>query len=82
MSGLAGDIFFLDDFALKVFDPRTASGTCISFDKAEFVRLVHEHHAKVGSLPASPVNKGAVHTTLYHTNLHTCFQQGSSPRCC
>ena len=43
MSGLAGDTFFLDDFALKVFDPDTASGTSISFDKAEFVRIVHEH---------------------------------------
>ena len=47
MSGLAGDTFFLDDFALKVFDPDTASGTSISFDKADFVRIVHEHHAKV-----------------------------------
>ena len=56
MSGLAGDTFFLDDFALKVFDPDTASGTSISFDKADFVRIVHEHHAKVCSLPAMPLN--------------------------
>ena len=55
MSGLAGDTFFLDDFALKVFDPDTASGTSISFDKADFVRVVHEHHAKVCSRPAVPL---------------------------
>ncbi|KAK9837293.1 hypothetical protein WJX81_004048 [Elliptochloris bilobata] len=54
MSGLAGDTFFLDDFALKVFDPKAASGTCISFDKAEFVRIVHEHHAK----GAAPLREG------------------------
>ena len=58
MSGLAGDTFFLDDFAMKVFDPDMASGTCISFDKAAFVRTVHEHHAKVCSRPAVPQQIG------------------------
>lgn len=64
MSGLAGDTFFLDDFALKVFDPDTASGTSISFDKADFVRIVHEHHAKVCSLPALPLTRAALHIAL------------------
>ena len=55
MSGLTGDVFFLDDFALKVFDPANISGTCIRYDKAEFVRVVHEHHAKVRYLICAPL---------------------------
>ena len=55
MSSLAGDVFFLDTFALKVFDQANVSGTCIRYDKAEFVRVVHEHHAKVRYIICAPV---------------------------
>jgi len=41
---LHGDVFFLDGFALRQWDDPGYSGTKISFDKAEFVRKVHEFH--------------------------------------
>lgn len=40
---LHGDTFFLDDFALRQWDDPNYSGTRISYDKAEFVRKVHEY---------------------------------------
>lgn len=42
---LAGDVFFLDSFAIRQWDDPNYSGTRISFDKAEFVRRIHEAHA-------------------------------------
>ncbi len=47
MSGTAGATSFLDDFALKCFAPQSAAGTYIDCDKAEFVRVVQEHHDRV-----------------------------------
>lgn len=41
---LAGDVFFLDSFCIRQFDDPNYSGTRISFDKAEFVRRIHEAH--------------------------------------
>jgi len=46
----AGDVFFLDGFALRQWDDPNYSGTRIAFDKAEFVRRVHEHHAQGAAL--------------------------------
>lgn len=45
----AGDTFFLDPFALRQWDDPKYSGTRVSFDKAEFVRKVHEHYISQGS---------------------------------
>ena len=33
----AGEVFFLDEFAVRQWDNPNCSGTRISFDKAEFV---------------------------------------------
>jgi hypothetical protein len=48
--GLVTDVFFLDDFALRQWDDERYSGTRIDFDKAEFVRRVHEAHVS-GAAP-------------------------------
>ena len=42
---LCGDVFFLDEFAMRQWDDPKYGGTRIDFDKAEFVRRVHEAHA-------------------------------------
>jgi hypothetical protein len=42
-----GDVFFLDDFALRQFDDPLYSGTRISYDKQTFVDKIHAFH-KVG----------------------------------
>lgn len=44
MAALHGDVFFLDSFAIRQWDDASYSGTRISYDKAEFVRKVHEFH--------------------------------------
>lgn len=43
-SDLAGDVMYLDGFAIRQWDDPHYSGTRISYDKAEFVRKVHEYH--------------------------------------
>lgn len=45
---LAGDVFFLDSFAIRQWDDPNYAGTRIAGDKAEFLRKVHEAH-KSGS---------------------------------
>ena len=47
MSATAGTTFFLDNFALKCFDPQSTTGTYINCGEAEFVRVVHEHYEQV-----------------------------------
>ena len=42
---LCGDVFFLDEFAMRQWDDPKYGGTRIDFDKAEFVRRVHGAHA-------------------------------------
>ena len=43
---LCGEVFFLDEFAMRQWDDPKYGGTQIKgFDKAEFVRRVHEAHA-------------------------------------
>lgn len=45
-SSLAGETFFLDEFAMRQWDDPAYSGTkMLGFDKAEFVRRVHDAHA-------------------------------------
>jgi hypothetical protein len=44
-ASLCGDVFFLDEFAMRQWDDPKYGGTRIDFDKAEFVRRVHEAHA-------------------------------------
>jgi Protein of unknown function (DUF3228) len=41
---LAGNTFYLDNFAQRQWDDPNYSGTHISYDKTEFVRRVHEYH--------------------------------------
>jgi Protein of unknown function (DUF3228) len=43
-SSLASSTFYLDNFAIRQWDDPNYSGTRISFDKAEFVGKVQEHH--------------------------------------
>ena len=45
MSDLAGDTFFLDDFAFRQFDGGHAAQ--INIPKAEFVKRVHQLYAEV-----------------------------------
>lgn len=47
---LAGDVFFLDDFALRQWDDAAYQGTKMHCDKADFVARVHELHAEGASL--------------------------------
>jgi len=49
MAELHGDTFFLDDFAIRQWDDPNYSGTRISFDKAEFVKRVHECYRESSS---------------------------------
>lgn len=44
---VAGDSFFLDEFALRQWDDPNYSGTRISYSKDGFVRKVHDYHSKV-----------------------------------
>ena len=44
-AGLVGDVFFLDEFAMRQWDDPAYGGTRINFDKAEFVKRIHEAHA-------------------------------------
>jgi hypothetical protein len=41
---LAGDTFYLDPFAVRQWDDPHYQGTRIHFDKADFVKKVHELH--------------------------------------
>lgn len=43
--GLVGEVFFLDEFAMRQWDDPAYGGTRIDFDKAEFVKKIHEAHA-------------------------------------
>ena len=47
--GLVTDVFFLDDFAIRQWDDERYSGTRIAFDKAEFVKRVHDAHVSGAS---------------------------------
>ncbi|KAK9807835.1 hypothetical protein WJX72_010616 [[Myrmecia] bisecta] len=47
---LAGDVFFLDEFAVRQWDDPSYSGTRLHFDKAEFLERVHHHHAQGAKL--------------------------------
>ena len=48
---LCGEVFFLDEFAMRQWDDPKYGGTQIKgFDKAEFVRRVHEAHANGAGL--------------------------------
>ena len=49
-AALAGETFYLDAFAIRQWDDPKYSGTRISFDKAEFVRRVHEYHSQGAEL--------------------------------
>ena len=49
-NSISGGTFFLDAFAVRQWDDPQYSGTRISFDKAEFVRKVHEHHSQGADL--------------------------------
>ena len=49
-SGLVGDVFFLDEFAMRQWDDPAYGGTRIDFDKAEFVKRIHEAHASGAGL--------------------------------
>lgn len=49
-SSLVGDVFFLDEFAMRQWDDPAYGGTRIDFDKAEFVKRIHEAHASGASL--------------------------------
>ena len=42
---LCGDVFFLDEFAMRQWDDPKYGGTRIAYDKAAFVREVHALHA-------------------------------------
>lgn len=42
---LAGDVMYLDGFAIRQWDDENYQGTRIRFDKADFVLKVHEFHA-------------------------------------
>ncbi len=46
---LVTDVFFLDDFAIRQWDDERYSGTRIAFDKAEFVKRVHDAHVSGAS---------------------------------
>jgi hypothetical protein len=48
-AGLVGDVFFLDEFAMRQWDDPAYGGTRIAFDKAEFVKRIHEAHANGGA---------------------------------
>lgn len=43
-NALVGDVFFLDDFAIRQWDDPSYQGTKITYDKADFVKKVHEYH--------------------------------------
>jgi len=43
--GLCGDVFFLDEFAMRQWDDPAYGGTRVDFDKAEFTRRIHDAHA-------------------------------------
>eukprot|EP00854_Cymbomonas_tetramitiformis_P009573 gene9573-11339_t len=43
-----GDTFFLDEFALRQWEDPEYSGTRVSYDKAEFVKKIHEFHQGEG----------------------------------
>lgn len=43
-TNLCGEVFFLDEFAMRQWDDESYGGTTIDFDKAEFVKRVHQAH--------------------------------------
>lgn len=47
-NALSGDIFFLDEFAIRQWDDPNYSGTRISGDKGQFVKRIHELHSEAG----------------------------------
>ena len=48
--GLVGEVFFLDEFAMRQWDDPAYGGTRVAFDKADFVTRIHAAHAS-GSHP-------------------------------
>jgi hypothetical protein len=40
----SGDIFFLDNFAIRQWDDPFYAGTRVKYDKTDFVTKVHEYH--------------------------------------
>ncbi|EIE18622.1 flagellar associated protein [Coccomyxa subellipsoidea C-169] len=47
---IAGETFFLDEFAVRQWDDPNYSGTRISFSKTDFVEKIHEFHSKGAKL--------------------------------
>ncbi len=45
----AGEVFFLDDFAIRQWDDPSYSGTRISYSKDGFVQKLHDFHVQVSS---------------------------------
>ncbi|BDA49866.1 hypothetical protein COCOBI_14-4860 [Coccomyxa sp. Obi] len=46
----AGEVFFLDEFAIRQWDDPSYSGTRISYSKDGFVQKLHEFHAQGANL--------------------------------
>ena len=40
----SGDVFFLDNFAIRQWDDPFYAGTRLTIDKVEFVDKIHEYH--------------------------------------
>lgn len=40
----SGDVFFLDNFAVRQWDDPFYAGTRLTIDKEEFVKKIHEYH--------------------------------------
>ena len=48
-----GDVFFLDDFAMRQWDDTSYSGTRIRGDKQAFVDEIHKQHGQAGRMTAA-----------------------------
>jgi hypothetical protein len=59
----AGEMFFLDEFAIRQWDDPNYSGTRICYSKSDFVEKLHDLHAKVGRALTVKL-PGNVHTIL------------------
>jgi hypothetical protein len=47
MGEYTGDVFFLDEFAIRQWDDPSYSGTRIEGDKHAFVNEIHRQHSQV-----------------------------------
>lgn len=48
-----GDVFFLDDFAIRQWDDASYSGTRIRGDKQAFLNEIHKQHGQAGQMAAA-----------------------------